>query len=174
MICAPATVAGQDPSAASLEISLGLGSGRSSGEYRDNATGLVGDVLVGVRVHSVGEGALVSGATYGVHGTGPTTDICIPASDGGCVPGFPEFSVASVLGGWETEDTSFRVLSGPAAVRAYGDWDTIRFAWMGRADAAVPLLWRISATASARGFIVPSYRGDRFQSIGVAAGLRLR
>lgn len=164
----------QEPWPLSIETNLGLGAGWTSGEYRDNAEGLIGDLLVGLRLRSAGEGALFAAVSLGVQGTGATTLECLPDSQGGCIQGFPEFTVLSILGGWETRTAFFRLLSGPSVVRAYGDWDARRFAWLTRLDAAVPLLGRISYTASLRGFIVPSYKGDSFQLIALGVGFRIR
>lgn len=170
----PHTGAAQRPWPLSIETNLGVGTGSTSGEYRDNTEGLIGDLLVGLRLRSAGEGALFAATSLGVQGSGATTDECLPASQGGCIQEFPAFTVLSILGGWETRTATFRLLSGPSVVRAYGDWDTHRFGWLARLDAAAPAFGRISGTVSLRGFIVPSYQGESFQLIALGVGLRIR
>ena len=167
-------VESQDRWPASFEASIGAGAGRSSGEYRGNDKGFLADLLVGARVGSAFGGGLFGALSFGVQGAGTVTTDCMPASDGGCVDGFPEFTAVSVLGGWERQSTDFRVLSGPAVVRAYGDWSFEGFGWMGRIDIGLPLAGHLSATGSVRGIVVPSYRGESYQLLGVGVGLRIR
>lgn len=63
-----------------------------------------------------------------------------------------------------------RGLFGPAWVRA----DDSTYGFQGRVDMAVPLISRLWFIVSARGLIVPSYRGDRFRLYAFSGGLRIR
>ena len=173
-LAAPGLLSAQSPWPVSIEATLGVGAGRTRGEYRSNDSGLAGDLLVGLRLRPTARGALAAAVGVGVQGAGETDLVCLPASSGGCVPSFPEFEIAAVLVGWETASTDLRVLGGPAAVRAYGDWDDIRLGLQGRVDVTRPMIGRLAVLLAGRGLVVPSYDGDSFQMISVALGLRLR
>lgn len=109
-------------------------------------------------------------ATSHALNTVQTTD-CPPAPDGGCVPCFPGFVSASVLGGWESQSTNIRALAGPSFVTSD---DEATAGFVGRFDLAFPVGGRISATASLGALVVPAWNGDRFMQTSVGIGLRLR
>jgi hypothetical protein len=106
-----------------------------------------------------------------MQGSGQVTLICIPASDGRCVPRWPDFTIIGLLAGYETTPNStIRIMVGPAGVHA----EESAFGLEARVDFALPLAWHISLAGFARSIVVPSYRGDSFQLYGVGVGLRIR
>lgn len=169
-IAFPSVGAAQHLWPVSAEISVGRTTGSTSGEYRSNDTGLALDVLAGARVGQLPQGSLFAAVGLALQGTGPVTDICLPASRGGCIPRFPQFCIASILAGWETDDGAARVLAGPA------------YAW---ADRAAPGLqahgslflihtWRLAVGVTIRGLILPVYDGDSFQLLAGGVTVRVR
>ncbi len=154
-----------------FEATVGRGTGQTDGEYRDNTAGITADVLVGFRIRPAAGAGLIAGGSVGMQGSGPVTDICLPARRGGCVPDFPDFLTVAALIGWESSaNAAVRVSGGPTYVR--GDVATVGL--QGRVDLAVSLVRRISLAVSGRGTLVPDYRGDAFQLASVGIGLRLR
>lgn len=168
-LVAPGAVHGQGAWPVSLEASLGRGSGSTSGEYRSNDAGLVGDLLAAVDIVPIPAGRLVYAMSIGVQGTGAVTSNCIPASGGGCVPGFPEFTLIGALGGWETSNRVLRLLAGPTYVATDG-----AFGWQARASVFLPPLSHVSLGLLLRGAIIPDYDGATFRLIAGGITLRLR
>jgi len=165
----------QDRWPGSVEASLGLSSGRSSGEYQDFSVGLSLDALLGAPLAQTDKGRVFGAIAYSAQGPGPTDDVCILTADGSCLPRFPSVGTASLLGGWERSDTRLRVLTGPAlAGDAAGDWRDYRLAWVARVDAASGSLGRLALVASLRATLVPSYDEDSLQLVALGVGLRLR
>ena len=154
----------------SIEATVGLGVGDTNGDYRDNGTGVTADVSVAWRVRPSNKGGFVGGLNWAGQGTGPTSDICILRTDGTCVPRFPDFFIIGALLGWENGRENVRFLAGPARV----DAGSSILGWQARLDASVPLAWHVSVLGSARGILLPDYRGDQFRLGALGIGLRLR
>ena len=173
-VAVPVEAIGQERWPATLEVVVGLGVGHTSGEYRENNTGVTAEFLVGHRIGHTERGHYFAALTVGGQGSGTVTSDCLPADRGGCVPSFPSFESVGVLAGWEHGSTRYRALTGPSAVRAHGDWDTIVLGWVGRLDAVVPLTGRLSVLGSFRVLTIPDYSGDSFAWASFVAGLRLR
>lgn len=132
---------------------------------------MTADLLVAVRSPPALVHGLTTAVSIGVQGTGPVTDVCLIGPDGTCVPRFPQFTLVSILAGWETDTfTTVRILTGPA----YAHADEGAFAWQGRVDLTIPVLWRLSLALAGRAAFVPNYRGDSFRLGSVEMGLRFR
>lgn len=168
IMSATSAAAAQELWPISVEATLGAGVGMTDGEYRSNESGITGDLLVAYRMRPALGGALVAAATAGMQGAGVHTSDCLPASDGGCIPSFPNFPIFAALIGWETRTAHFRALTGPAYV------DPGSFGWQARLDLARPLFWRLSFVLAGRAMLVPDHEGDAFQLLSAGAGLRLR
>ena len=155
-----------------LETTAGKGGGSTEGEYRNNSSGITADALLGFRPSPNFRSGVVFAAAISMHGSGPVTAICIPASNGGCVPAFPDFlTIAGLIGYERGVNSTVRFSAGPAYASA-GDRSSIAF--QGRIDAALPVLWHLSIVASGRAVLIPDYRGDSFTLRSVGIGLRLR
>lgn len=161
----------QQRSALTLDASIGWSSGRTNGEYRDDRRGPAADVLLALRFRPVAAGALVAGVSASAQGVGATDDLCVPASTGGCIPTFPGFEMIGALVGWQNAGATVRVMGGPAYVQA--DWRGWAVGWQGRLDGALPVARHVAVVGSARGTVVPSYRGDAFRLIAFGVGLRI-
>lgn len=171
-VALPAFAGAQWP--VTVEVTAGIGRGHTSGEYRSNRTGVTGEVLVGAALQPLGSGRWTLATTLGVQGSGPLDASCIPRPDGSCVPGFPDFELASILAGWETGSGQLRILTGPAAARGHGDWRNVRVAWLSRLDVATRARRHLALIGSLRSALVPAYRGDRFLLASLGLGVRLR
>ena len=162
----------QSLSPVSIEATLGVGKGWTGGEYLGNRSGLAADVLLGARLRHVGRGALVAGLSASAQGGGTSTTECRPASDGMCVPSFPDFFALAPLAGWESSGGALRVLLGPAFVQASGEGRALGV--QSRLDLAVPVVGRLGAVASIRPTLIPDYRGDSIRLLAFGLGLRFR
>ncbi len=171
-VSSPATAQEEWPF--TIEANIGFGAGSTTGVYKDNDVGLAAGILLGHRLFDTEKGHAFGAVAVDFQGGGPTTSECIQLPEDGCVPEFPSFEVASIMAGWERRSTGIRILGGPSAVRAYGDWKTIKLGWTARLDAAAPLFGRIALVGSLRAMLLPSYAGERFQLISLGGGLRLR
>jgi len=175
MFALPLPGTAQDRWPVSIEANVGLGSGVSTGAYADRLVGVSGAALVGVRLGPWGSGNFFAAVAFAEQASAfAVEDHCQPGPDGSCLDRFPHFTTLSLLVGREARSTGRRLLMGPAALRADGDWENIRFAWVVRADAASAPLGRVSLTAVAKGFIVPSYEGNSFLMLALGVGLRIR
>lgn len=160
----------QQPWPVTLEASLGVTRGFSdnNARYRGARAGPLADILFGVRLHPPGRsGAFVAmTGTYHAVNAVKTAD-CPLAPDGGCIPWFPGFTTVSLLAGWESARTNWRLLAGPTMVER-------KLAASGRVDVAFPMVWHAALTFSLSTLFVPSWEGDTFLYPGFTAGLRLR
>ena len=84
-----------------FDATVGKGTGRTDGLYKDNRSGFAADAVLVMRIKSLPRGSLVAGVNGSVHGAGSHTDICLPAPDGRCIPAFPEFEMLGALLGWQ-------------------------------------------------------------------------
>ena len=171
----PAFASAQDRWPVTAEAYLGLTRGHSDDDarFRGGRGGILAEVLVGARIHSVARAGAFLAVHAGFHGMNIVrTADCLLAPNGGCVPWFPGVGVVSSLAGWESRSTNLRLLVGPALVMPEEDENTAGF--VGRFDAALPLITHISAVASLNTLVVPSYNSDRFYYLAFGVGLRLR
>ena len=169
---ATATAGAQESKAITLEATLGKGTGRTDGLYRDNRSGVTLDAILAARVRTLRRGALVAGVNVSVQGSGAYDTICLLAPDGGCIPEFPSFEIVGALVGWQDRNAFVRVTTGAAYVQA--GWEDWSVAWQGRADLALPVTSHVAAVASLRSTLVPNYpRGDSFQLFAFGLGVRV-
>lgn len=154
-----------------LDLTIGFSRGRTSGNYQDNARGFSGDALAAYRIPAAG-GLYSAAASYTSQGTGVTADNCIVQADGTCLPHFPDFSIAALLGARDIAP-GVRIATGPGAVRTSGDWSTTRLAWVARVDAAAPAHSVFALLVSVRAFVVPSYESASFMLGSFGIGLRI-
>ncbi|HWV57299.1 MAG TPA: hypothetical protein VNZ57_07490 [Longimicrobiales bacterium] len=165
------SAAAQTPGPLSLDLRLGRGFGRTTGEYRNNHDGTVGEAIVALRPLAIGPVGLVVAGGAADHSTATYTLECQPASNGGCVPSFPIFQIIMAQAGIETRGGTIRALAGPSLVWSEGNSAA---GWSGHVTAAVrvaPWIWLV---ASAAGHVIPDFRGDSFDLASVGIGLRIR
>jgi hypothetical protein len=124
-----------------------------------------------MRLRAAGRGALLAGLSAGAPWAWSSTTVCLPASNGGCIPTFPQFLKVGALVGWENPSTTLRAMGGPAYVRADGKQ---AFSLQGRVDGAAPISRHLALVASVRGTVVPNYRGDAFGVYALGVGIRMR
>jgi hypothetical protein len=168
---ATATAHAQGMRPVTLDATLGKGTGRTDGIYRDdNRTGVTLDAMLAVRIRALTRGALVAGVNGSVQGAGPYDTVCLPAPGGGCIPAFPEFEMVGALLGWQDRNAFVRATAGAAYVQAEG-WSV---AWQGRVDLALPVTSHVAPVASLRGTLIPNDpRGDSFHLFAFGLGLRI-
>ena len=167
----PSSAEAQDKWRLFVESNVGLATGQTTGEYREDVTGFAADLVLGARLR--GNSGWIVGASVSAQGPGPTSDICILASDGGCVTSFPSFVLLGIPFGYEIGSANtVRFTASPVLARPRSDDWTLGF--QGRIDGAVEVLWRISVTASGRIALIPDYRGDSFRLNAFGVGIRLR
>ncbi len=171
ILALPRGAGAQHTRALSLDVNVGLESVRTSGEYRNPQQGSAVDALLALRLGTARRGAIITGVGAGTPWAWSSTDICLPASTGGCIPTYPQFLRLGALVGWENQSTTFRAMGGPAHVTADGK---ATFGFQARLDGAVPIAQRFALAASVRGTMVPNYRGDAFQVYSFGVGIRLR
>lgn len=168
LVVCVSSVAAQAPAPISLEASLGLGEGSTAGFYHNETGAITVDLLVAARVRSLQDGGLVVAVGAGIQGSGNTELACM--LDAPCEATFPEFSIFSASVGWESPGGGVRGLVGPAAAHA----EDTALAWMARIDLGKRVIGRLWLLASARGFLVPDYRGDEFRLGSLGVGVRIR
>jgi hypothetical protein len=155
-----------------FDATVGKGTGRTDGLYKDNRSGFAADAVLVMRIKSLPRGSLVAGVNGSVHGAGSHTDICLPAPDGRCIPAFPEFEMLGALLGWQDANAYLRATAGAAYVQA--EWEGWSVAWQGRADLALPMASHFGAVLSLRATVIPNYpRGDAFRLFAFGLGLRI-
>jgi hypothetical protein len=162
------------PVTAELYLGATRGYGDNVRGYRGSRNGVLAEILTGTRLHPVDRAGPILALHFGAHVVNPfQTDDCVVAPDGTpCAPWFPGFGVVSFLGGWESRTTDVRFLAGPGYATTDPGAGTASL--IGRADAAVRLLGRLSAVGSLSSLLVPSYNEDLFFNIALGVGLRLR
>ncbi len=171
ILALPVSSGAQQTRAFSLDVNVGRESVRTSGEYRSPQQGAAVDALLALRLGSTGRGAIIAGVSTGTPWAWTSTDICLRASNGGCIPTYPNFVRVGALAGWENQRTTLRAMGGPAYISADGK---VAFGLQARVDGAVPIVQRFALVASVRGTMVPNYRGDAFQVYSIGLGIRLR
>ena len=155
-----------------FETSWGRGGGTTEGEYRNNSSGITADALVGFRPQPNRESGIVLATAISMQGAGAVTTICIMSSTGGCIPSFPEFlTIAGLIGYEKGVNSTIRISVGPGFVHA-NDHSTLGLE--GRLDAALPVVWRLSALGSFRVVHIPDHRGDQFTLRTFGLGIRIR
>jgi hypothetical protein len=145
----------------------------NSSAYRGSRGGILIDLLISGALHRAGEPGAVVALNAGMYGvnTVQTSDCVMRTPGGPCVPWFPGFAHASLLGGYETGDGGRRILGGAGIA---GGEESPTLGLVGRADLALVSLSRVSAMATVNSLIVPAHRGDTFYYLGLGVGLRLR
>ncbi len=133
----------------------------------------MGDILIGRRLHGAERSGVFAAIGYGGHAASiATTDDCLIAPDGGCVPWFPNFGGPSIMAGWESQSTRLRVLGGLAYLES--DFGDATVGIVTRGDAVLGSISHIAAMITINGLLVPSSNGDRFGFLGIGLGLRIR
>jgi hypothetical protein len=164
------TAAQQSPPLA-IEATFGRVQGSTSGEYLNDRQGSAVDMLLSLRAGAAGKRGMVLGANVSLHGGGPYSLVCYPATrTDGCIQPFPFFGLAGALAGWENASGTLRVMGGPAWAHDEGD----ALAWQARLDGFLPVVWRLALVGSARGTVVPRYRGDAVRLFALGLGVRVR
>ena len=167
----PSLAQAQDKWRVFVESNVGLATGKTTGEYREDVTGFAADLVLGARLRA--NSGWVLGASVSAQAPGPTSDICIPASDGRCVASFPSFVLVGIPFGYEIGSAnSARFTASPVLARPRSNGWTVGF--QGRVDGAIEVLWRISVAASGRIAYIPDYGGDSFRLHAFGVGIRLR
>lgn len=167
----PCTVEAQQRSL-SLDATVGMGHGRTTGEYVGDRRGVALDLLMALRLRPAIGGALVAGLNASAQGpfVGQDLLLCLPSPDGDCARQYPAFATLGALVGWENSSATLRVLAGAA----YAESDAAAaLAVQGRVEAAVPIARHLALVASARGTMIPNYRGDAFSLLAFGAGIRI-
>ncbi len=167
----PLNAAAQQTRAVSFDANFGVETVRTSGEYRAPHRGSAVDALLAIRLQGAGHGALLAGLSAGTPWGWTSTSICILASNGGCIPTFPQFLKVGALVGWENPGATLRAMGGPAYVVAEGRQ---AFGLQGRVDGAAPISRHLALVGSVRGTVVPNYRGDAFEVYALGVGIRIR
>ena len=174
VVCAstlPLSAWAQQTRAVSFDVNVGFESVRTSGEYRGPEQGSAVDAMLALQSSTRRRGAITTGLSAGVPWAWSSTTICLPASTGGCIPTVPGFLRIGALVGWENPSTTLRAMGGPAYVSADGRG---AFGLQARLDGAAPVTRHFALVVSARGTMVPNYRGDAFQVYSLGFGIRLR
>ena len=156
----------------SLDASIGTGGGQTNGtllERRKQAATL--DAAFTARLHALTRGGLIVTTNVSHHSAGGHTDICVPATNGGCIRNFPSFTMVGALAGWETASAVLRVATGLAHATSEHSADALAF--QARIDVAKPVFRHIAVVGSLRGTHAPNVSGDRFSFFGISGGLRL-
>jgi hypothetical protein len=161
-------------SALSVELTLGPTYTRSSGAYVEpSESALWGDVLVAVRLRSLGGGFLLAGVDAATRVTPRAVEsICRIDPRGGCTPNFPVFRLVGASVGWESARATRRLLLGPT--RADSDVAGASLGWQVRGDLAADFTRHVAAMVGVRATLVPDHRGDGFGIYGGRVGIRLR
>jgi len=167
----PLAAEAQKTRAVSFDASFGFESVQTSGEYRNPDQGAAVDAMLAVRLGAAGPGAIVIGVSAGTPWAWSSTDICVPASIGGCVPTYPQLLKVGALIGWENTSMNLRAMAGPAFVSANGSRS---LGFQSRLEGAAPISRRLALIASLRGTIVPNYRGDGLGAYALGVGVRIR
>ena len=171
ILLVPLGASAQGGRAVSLDATVGSESVRTDGEYRGPQRLRAADALLALRLGPAGRGRVVAGVTAGMPLPWATNALCMPSSTGGCIPSYPHFLKAGALVGWEHASTAFRAMAGPV----YLDADKAHaFGVQGRLDGAVPIARRLALLASARGTMVPDYRGDEIRIYSFGVGIRIQ
>ena len=132
----PLSAAAQQTRVVSFDANFGVETIHTSGEFRAPHRGSAVDALLAMRLQGAGRGTLLAGLSAGTPWAWTSTSICLPASNGGCIPTFPQFLKAGALVGWENAGATLRAMGGPAYVRADGSQ---AFGLHGRVDGAAPI-----------------------------------
>jgi hypothetical protein len=170
----PRSVSAQERWPYTLEVYVGhtRATSNNGDAYRGDTRGIMGGIIIGRRLHAADRAGPIIALGYGGHAASLTTESdCLLAPGGGCVPWFPNFGGPSLLSGWESRSTNLRFLAGPGFMQS-DDGDA--FGLVGRVDATLGSFSHLSAMATIDGLFVPSYQGDRFASVGIGIGLRVR
>lgn len=157
----------------SLDVSAGFGAG-VGGDFEARG-GVAFDAVAGLGVGPARRGPVVAALAAGMQGPLGSSDDCVPAPSGGCVPDFLLLYSAAALLGWERANArgpSLRVLAGPGYHRA--DEGGAAFGLQARLDVATAPLLHVALVASVRGAILPNFRGDALGFTAVGLGVRLR
>ena len=163
--------AAQQPSALSIDATLGRVYGYSAAEYLSDREGITADLMLRLRSGAAGARGVVFGANVSLQDGGPRTTECRRATThAGCVQPFPFVHLGGALVGWENSRSTLRLMGGPAW--AHGERDAL--AWQARVDGSLPLHRRVGLLGSVRGTVVPNYGGNAVSLLGLGLGIRVR
>ena len=171
ILALPVSAGAQQARALSLDVAVRHESVHTSGEFRSPQRGAAVDALVALRLSNAGGGAIIAGVSAGTPWAWSSTDICLPASGGGCIPTYPAFLKIGALAGWENRRATLRAMGGPAYVNADG---AATLGLQARLDGALPMAGRFALVGSVLGTMVPNFRGDPFRVYSIGLGIRLR
>jgi hypothetical protein len=157
----------------SVEATFGLSAG-GGGTFIERG-GIAVDALVAVPVTQIRSGTMMLGVAATANGSPTSELVCVIGPDDACVPEYPVFLSAGVLGGVQRAlgtTASTRALVGPAYFHAVDGEDT--FGVQGRIDVAKHQIFHTAVVASVRGAVLPSYRGETLRFISFGLGFRIQ
>ena len=167
----------------SVDVGVGLGHGGGGGA-RNARSGPAASALLAWHARKRPTGALVAGASASVQGPFPFDHDCIvPVGGGECLPDYPTFYSAALLGGWHAGQTGAgqggRALLGPAMIWSSRERLGGRDRWattvglQGRLDYATPMLRHAALVLWANGTFVPRLQRATYIMGSVGIGVRL-
>ena len=156
----------------SIEGTVGVGSGITSGRY-GSAGGVALSMLMGFRTGSKPGGLVfaVSGSVQAHVNPGFQLECQVDPVLHDCLPEFPMFGLVTTLVGFENKSGGARILVGPGM--AFHDSEGAVAAQL-RLDVAKRMLGVVSFLASGRLAYIPRYDDDSFLLSAFGIGLRLR
>jgi hypothetical protein len=153
----------QSNGSVSLEAVLGRGQGWTDAKGLGGDYAVFADALIGL-----GIGSWFVAATAGIQGGGDYKTICILRPDGSCLPPHPDAKELALVVGVETMNRSARLLAGPT----YATEGTLGL--QVRADAFLPVDWRLSPMTGARYSVLPGFNGGTLHLLKIGLGIRIR
>jgi hypothetical protein len=166
----------QQPHSLTLDATVGGGYGRGGGE-RVGRNFLSADVALASRVRTASRGSLLVAMTGAWHGNLGDAGCLLAADRRSCVPKYPSLTSAGALVGWEIRQgssargASARVAAGPAYYHGDGGH---ALGLQARFDLATPAPFHVALVASARGVVLPNFRGDALAVGTLGFGVRLQ
>jgi hypothetical protein len=169
---------------ASFDLGVGINLGGGGGE-RNARNGPAASVVLAWQLGGRSTRGMIAGLGASVQRSDPFNEDCIIqlGSSSDCMPDYPGFYAAALLGGWQSgragAGEGLRALLGPAIIQGVTDvvGGRNRYTTVGglqaRADYAAPVIPRVAVLASVQGTLVPSLHGERYYMTTFGIGLRL-
>jgi hypothetical protein len=133
--------------------------------------------VLGWRVRPAPGRRLLVGLNSGWQGNLGDDASCRLTPAGECVPEYPSLTSVGALAGWEAGrrrgggGASLRAVAGPAYYHAEG---AKALGLQARVDLATMPVFRVALVASARGALMPRFRGDRLTLGALGVGVRVQ
>lgn len=161
-------------SVSALGVDVTIGGGRAASGTYDARGGPALDAILSGRLRPASRGAIVAALSGGVQGPFGGADDCLINPAGGCMPDAPFFSSIGALLGWESGQpraASLRVLLGPGY---YSSGEGQSGGLQGRLDLGTPALGPLALVLSARGAVLPAFKGETLGLWSLGIGFRVR